>query len=241
MAKLGPDQREEYKELNVVEGYDKWASTYDYEPNPLITLEEKVTLDMIGNVQGQHVLDLGCGTGRYCALFAKSGAKVVGVDPSQEMLKRARQRATSANQFDLRQGTIDRVHFPQRCFDLIISALVLGHLPELEPTFAETVRLLKEGGRLVISDIHPYWPVSGHNYTEFFDGNGQEYRMPIYPHLLEEYWCLCRKYGLHFEDFREPKIDNRLIESFPSLKDYQGIPLAIVLKLRKGKDIPLLV
>ena len=35
---------------------------------------------------------------------------------------------------------------------------------------------------MVISDIHPYWPVSGHDYTEFFDETGQEYRIPEYPH-----------------------------------------------------------
>jgi malonyl-CoA O-methyltransferase len=232
MAKLGPDRRKGYQELSVVEGYDKWAPTYDQDPNPLIALEEKVTLDMMGNVEGRRVLDLGCGTGRYCALLARLGAKVVGLDPSREMLRRARPKITAGTHFELKQGTIDQVDYPDGHFDLIVSALTFGHLPELEPVFGEVVRLLKENGRLVISDIHPYWPVSGHDYTEFFEG-GQEYRIPTYSHLLEEYWRLCMNFGLHFEDFREPRIDHQLVESFPSLRDYEGTPLAIVLKLRK--------
>ena len=232
MAKLGADQRAGCQELSVVEGYHKWASTYDQEPNPLIALEERVTLDVIGDVQGQRVLDLGCGTGRYCVLLAQRGAGVVGIDPSEGMLERARRKITLASQFELREGTIDKVSFPGGSFDLIVSALTLGHLPELEPTLGEAARLVKEGGRVVISDIHPYWPVSGHDYTEFFV-DGREYRMPLYPHLLEEYWRLCKKFGLHFEDVREPAIGSRLIESFPSLQDYEGIPLAIVLALRK--------
>ena len=73
MARLGPDEREGHQELGVVEGYDKWASTYDREPNPLIALEEKVTLGMIGDVQGQRVLDLGCGTGRYVCFLPSRG------------------------------------------------------------------------------------------------------------------------------------------------------------------------
>ena len=232
MARLGADERPEYEELDVVEGYDKWASTYDQDPNPLIALEEGLTLDMIGDVQGLRVLDLGCGTGRYCVLLARRGAQVVGVDPSEGMLECARRKMTPVSLFEVRQETIDKAGLPGRSFDLIISALTLGHLPELGPALAEAARLLKGGGRLVISDIHPYWPVSGHDYTEFFAG-GREYRMPIYPHLVEEYWRLCRKLGLYFEDIREPRIDSQLIAGFPSLKDYEGIPLAIVLGLRK--------
>lgn len=233
MAKLGPDEREGYRRVGVIEGYDRWAATYERQSNPLIMLEEGVTLELIGNVQDQRVLDLGCGTGRYCALLAERGAVVVGLDPSLGMLARARQKIGPDRHFELCHGTIQKSDFPNEHFDLVVSALTLSHLPELEPTLKEAVRVLKSGGRMVISDIHPYWPVSGHDYTEFFDETGQEYRIPEYPHLVEEYWHLLNQFGMRLEDIREPKIDNWLIERLPSLEGYQGIPLAIVLKARK--------
>jgi len=233
MSKLGPDQRPGYKRIAVIEGYDKWSEKYDRESNPLIALEEPITLDLIGQVKGQQVLDLGCGTGRYCLLLAQGGAKVVGIDPSSGMMEQAKGKITASSQITLHQGRLDDLHFPDGQFDLVVSALTLSHLPELEPTFREIGRVLKTGGRLVISDVHPYWPVSGHDYTEFFDEDGQEYRIPIYPHLLEEYWNLSRRFGLDLEELREPRIDESLIQRFPSLRDYRDIPLAIILKLRR--------
>lgn len=233
MSKLGADQREGYRKLEVVDGYDAWASTYDYSPNPLVALEEKVTLELIGNVEGRHVLDLGCGTGRYCALLAKRGALVIGIDPSAKMLEQAKRKVTPLCHFELCHGTIERMHFPSEHFDLVLSALTLSHIPELESIFAESTRVLKSGGFMLVSDIHPYWPVSGHNYTEFFDETGQEYRIPEYPHLVEDYWNLFRKFGMWLEELFEPRIDDGLIENFPSLKDFHGVPLAIVLKARR--------
>ena len=71
MSKLGPDQRPGYKRIGIIEGYDKWSERYDQESNPLIALEEPITLHLIGQVRGLQVLDLGCGTGRYCLPFVR--------------------------------------------------------------------------------------------------------------------------------------------------------------------------
>jgi ubiquinone/menaquinone biosynthesis C-methylase UbiE len=229
MAKLGPDQRPGFKRVDVIEGYNQWASTYDRDPNPLIALEERVTLGLVGDVRGKRVLDLGCGTGRYCVLLAKRGAEVIGIDPSPDMLERAKQKITSDCQVELYFGTIENMAFPNEHFDLVLSALTLNHLPTVEPSVREAARVLKHEGRMVISDVHPFWPVSGHDYTEFFDGSGQEYRIPVYPHLFSEYWSLFEKVGLHVDDVRELVIDSQLIEQYPSLVGFKDIPLAMVI------------
>jgi len=233
MTKLGPDDRPGFKNVEVVDGYDRWASTYEGEPNPLIRLEEPLTLALIGEVKGQRVLDLGCGTGRYCVLLAQRGATVIGLDPSPGMLELARRKIGASCHFDLYHGTLTEAELPDEQFDLVMSALVVGHLPVLEPTLREAARVLKRGGRMVISDLHPFWPIAGHDYVEFFDPAGQEYRIPEYPHLVEEYWQLFSQLGLQIEDVREPKIEGWLIEEFPSLRDYEGVPLALILSARK--------
>jgi len=79
---------------------------------PLITLEERATLEFIRDVQGQRVLDLGFGTGRYCVLLVQRGANVIGIDPSLKMLEHAKQKVTSTCQFELRHGTLEKMSFP---------------------------------------------------------------------------------------------------------------------------------
>jgi ubiquinone/menaquinone biosynthesis C-methylase UbiE len=234
MAKLGPDKREGYKKVEIVEGYDKWASTYDEQRNPLIVLEEDVTLDFIGDVKDRKVLDIGCGTGRYCELLARRGAEVVGLDPSSRMLDCAKKKITTELKFELRLGGIEEAEFPTNHFNVVLSVLTLGHIPKLEPVIKKISHVIKSRGKLIVSDIHPYWPISGHNYTEFFDRSGQEYRIPEYAHLLEEYWNLFKTFKFDIEDVREPKIDDKLIEHFPELKEWKGIPLPLILKAKKG-------
>jgi ubiquinone/menaquinone biosynthesis C-methylase UbiE len=228
-----PDKREAYKRVEIVDGYDRWAPTYDVERNPLIALEENITLDLIGDVENQRVLDVGCGTGRYCELLAKRGAKVVGIDPSSGMLEYAKRKITPNCRFELRLGRVEDTNFPSNHFNVVVSALSVGHMLELEPLIREASRIVKSRGRFIVSDMHPYWFVSGYDYVKFVDGSGQEYRIPEYAHLFEEYWDLFRKFKFGVEEVKEPRIDDKLIESFPGLIKYKGMPLALILKARK--------
>lgn len=230
MGRIGLDNRDKYICVSVVEGYNRWASTYDSEYNPLIVVEEGIVLELAGDVQGLRVLDLGCGTARYCALLAKQDAQVVGVDLSWGMLAQAVSKK-SESVLGVVQGSLSSLCFPDDHFDLVVCGLTLNHIRDLEGVFEEATRVLKQGGVIVISDFHPYWIVFGHGYTEFFDETGQEYRIECFPHLFEEYWRLWGKYGLRVEEVREPRIDAELVKSFPALEGYQGIPLALVAKL----------
>ena len=158
---------------------------------------------------------------------------MVGIDPSPKMLEQAKRKITHDCGFEVHLARIEDTEFPSSHFDVVVSALTLGHIPELEPVIKEVSRIIKSGGRLIVSDIHPYWPVSGHDYAEFFDASGQEYRIPEYVHLFEEYWNLFRRFKFGIEGVREPKIDDRLIERFPTLKEWKRIPLALILKARR--------
>jgi len=242
MTRLGPDDRPGFKDVEVVEGYDRWASTYEGEANPLIRLEEPLTLALIGEVQGQRVLDVGCGTGRYCVQLAQRGAAVSGVDPSRGMLEQAWRKIEGSHaepggwgrgasrrgshaergnqeaiscQVELYHGTLEEAGFPDEHFDLVVSALALSHLPVLEPTLRECARVLKRGGRMVISDLHPFWPIAGHDYVEFFDPAGQEYRIAEYAHLVEEYWQLFSQLGLQVRRFLSQGLKAGWLRSFP--------------------------
>jgi SAM-dependent methyltransferase len=149
------------------------------------------------------------------------------------MLEHARRKITPSCRFELRLGRNEDASFPPRHFDVIVSALTVGHIPKLEPAIEAVGRIIKNRGLLIISDMHPYWFVCGFNYVKFFDRKGQEYRIPEYTHLFEEYWSLFRKFKFNIEDVKEPTIDDKLIERFPNLIKYKCMPLALILKARK--------
>ena len=108
---------------------------------------------------GESVLDVGCGTGAL-AIAAKDrlgpGGQVCGVDPSSEMVARARRKATRAG-VDVRFETaaIEALPFPDATFDAVLSSLMLHHLNEEDrgQGIAEIARVLKSGGKFLAVDI----------------------------------------------------------------------------------------
>ncbi|MGD0226654.1 MAG: methyltransferase domain-containing protein [Terriglobia bacterium] len=82
--------------ISVEEGYERWAPTYDRDPNPLLALEERQLQLMIPPLKGKRVLDLACGTGRWLAWLMAAGATSgVGVDSSRAMLDVAKGKSAA--------------------------------------------------------------------------------------------------------------------------------------------------
>jgi ubiquinone/menaquinone biosynthesis C-methylase UbiE len=105
-----------------------------------------------GDLRGRNVLDLGCGRGRWSALFAAGGTRVTGVDWSADALVQAKRAAPEAN---FRRMSITALDFPEASFDLVNSVTVIQHLPlqEHEKVFREAARVLVPGGHLLIIEI----------------------------------------------------------------------------------------
>ncbi len=114
-------------------------------------------LQLLGDVRGLRILELGSGGGQTCIAFAQQGATVVGIDISDQQLRFARTLATQAGAaVTLVQGDISVLpDFQAGEWDLIFSTYTLQYVEDLPLCLAECWRLLRHRGRLVFSLDHP--------------------------------------------------------------------------------------
>ncbi len=105
------------------------------------------------------VLDVGCGTGTLAMEVQRRvgrAGRVAGVDPGTQQIARARAKAARRNvPISFQIGVIEQLPFPDQTFDVVLSTLMMHHLPAplKRQGLAEIARVLKPGGRLVIADF----------------------------------------------------------------------------------------
>ena len=120
------------------------------------TTSYRETLDVLVPLPGEHVLEIGFGTGKFAALLlgAVAGAFVAGVDPSATMVAVANSRRgirEHPERVDLQEGTAEHLAWPNGRFDAVVALHSFQFWPDPARALAEIRRVLKPGGRLVLT------------------------------------------------------------------------------------------
>ena len=185
-------------------GYAAWAESYDAPGNVTVALEEETVHALLAELPaGSSVLDAGCGTGRHTAFLAGNGHDVVGIDSSPEMLAIAAAKVPAAR-FEL--ADLERIPLPDRSMDAAVCGLVLSHARDIRPGVTELARVLRPGGRLVISNPHPFATGILDWRATVIDGNGRLAVIPEYPHAHSEYISAFTAAGLRIVGCHEPEL-----------------------------------
>ncbi|MEU3600727.1 class I SAM-dependent methyltransferase [Streptomyces sp. NPDC006798] len=193
-------------ELDLGAGYAAWAGRYDSLPSSYIQVEEPIVHGLYDQGPVGTALDAACGTGRQTEALAARGYRVIGVDQSPDMLEQARRKVPDA---DFRQGRLEKLPVDDGSVDLAVSTLALTHLPDLTDAVAELARVVRPGGRVIVSDLHPF-VVSLQGQCHFVTGDDSLAFVRNHVHLASDYLRAFTAAGLTVRACFEPLFNGSL-------------------------------
>lgn len=179
--------------FEVRDGYERWSSTYDQPGNPLICAEQPVLWGLLEDAAPGRALDAPCGTGRHTRRLVELGHDVIAVDGTPAMLARARDKAPQAR---FLEGDLRALPLEDEAVDLAVCALSLEHLEDLLQPLAELARVVRAGGRVLISESHPTLRAVG-GAPFFRDASGAGGVIRSHNHSHGDYLDAFAKTGLN--------------------------------------------
>jgi len=216
-------------------GYRLWANTYDDEPNPMLSLEQRILAPLLPPLTGLDVVDLGCGTGRWLKALQGAGARsLLGLDFSPEMLGFAKSKLSGgANLVCTDCGSAS---LEANSADVILANFVLSYVEDVTRLMATASRALRSGGSIFITDIHPE-TAAALNWRRGIRGERGFREIRTHHRTIEEIISVCEKADLNVALVLEPRFgdEERLIFEKNGKQKYfdqiRGLPAIFMLQV----------
>ena len=235
-----------YDDATIFEMYMKRRQRLD---TPNDTLEKPVVHELLGDVQGQDILDLGCGDGRFgLELLKAQASSYTGVDGSENMV-----RAAQANLLGTvgiaRRERLEELTIPQEAYSRVCARLVLHYIQDLANTFRAISKSIKSNGLFVFSVEHPVitssdiaaqesgvkqsWTVDNYFDTGPRVTNWMGGRVLKYHRTIEDYFAAVQAAGLVVETLREARPARQNFTDEGLFERRRRIPLFLIIAARK--------
>jgi ubiquinone/menaquinone biosynthesis C-methylase UbiE len=230
---------EQTSEADLLDGYAVWADRYDEPGNPIIALEQPAMWSLLEAIPPGDALDAACGTGRHARRLVELGHRVTGIDATPQMLAKARINVPGVTflESDLRS-----IPAQDGRFDAIVCGLAVAHVDNLGDAMAELGRVLRGGGTMLISALHPFQALLGW-HAPFEDAEGKRRFVREYSHTHADYVSAFRAAGLTVRTCLEPKLQleqleakKRAFQHIPeaAVAAYLGLPAVLVWEVEKA-------
>lgn len=226
------------KEGGWIESAGAWQKFVEEGDSNRTHLLDEVMLRLCGSVDQKLILDVGCGEGRFGRMLAGRGARVVGIDPVGALLASAKGK----NLTRLVRSRGERLPFPNGVFDQVVSYVTFVDIAGFEEAVSEVARVLRPGGRCVVSNVTPittcssgwvrdsegnklHWPV--HRYFEYAGGVQSWQGITVMQHhrTLERFLGAFLRSGFLLREYLEPVPPPEALAADPGMADLFFAPL----------------
>ena len=172
--------------MNIATAYSDWSPRYDSEINLTRDLDAVVTRRLAGSGPFPLVVEAGCGTGKNTRHFSQIGSAVHALDFSSGMLDLARRNVAAPNVLYREADLTSTWPCCTGAADLVSFNLVLEHIERLDAVLGEATRVLRPGGRVLVSELHPFKQYQG-SQARFTTTEGAEFKVPAFTHHVSDY------------------------------------------------------
>lgn len=228
--------------------FEKYMERRKWQENANDTLEKPVMLELIGDVAGKNILDLGCGDARFAAellSMEREGTTYTGIEGSVNMIQAANESVNGLNA-RIEQAFMEDWTYPAGVYDLVISRLAIHYIEDVDSLFRNIYDTLKEKGTFVFSVEHPVitstlqpsgtrtdWVVDqyfveGYREQQWLGGSVKKMHRSI-----ESYYMALQCAGFHVEHLRESAPQRSHFVNEETYLRRQRIPLFLFLGARK--------
>lgn len=214
------------------------------------------TLEKLGDVQGKHILDLGCGEGGYSRALAQKGAIVTSADCSKAMVEYAEQKAAeeglTIDHHVCNASALNDIETNR--YDVVLCSMMLMDVEDLDGTLKEIHRVLKPSGTVFISMLHPCFKgketkwilndgsiqvlVSDYHNPKEWIGEIKGMSDPVvYRHrTLSEYTKAFVRNGFQISDMDEPIPTEEQSQKSSRVAWLKKIPMYLFIELKKQSE-----